>query len=164
MSWTRRLSAAIACNLGARFAAAFFMALALSGCSTLEYVQETAGIERQDWGDAATGLIAYQLFKPSGSDLILTGLAYIVIDPMSPNWHIEETRLGEDMFYLRATLKRHNKGGEGEAARLFQRRAEQLQRELGYGSYRLLNYSEGIESRYTGAERFGEGRIQLVRH
>jgi outer membrane protein OmpA-like peptidoglycan-associated protein len=162
-----------------RLAAVFFMSLTpfLFGCATVEKAQnqlakipghlesakDALGVERRDWPDAAAGLLAYQLLKPSGGELILTGLAYIIVDPMSPNWHIEETRLGEDTFYLRATLKRHNRGGEGEAARLFQRRAEQLLREFGYSSYLLLNYSEGIESRYTGAERYGEGRVQLVR-
>ncbi|MCL2021940.1 MAG: hypothetical protein FWG81_07590 [Betaproteobacteria bacterium] len=165
MGWKRRLRAATGRSFGTFLAAAFSLpTLLLSGCAALGEAQEAAGIERQDWGDAATAIAAYQLFKPSGSDLVLAGLVYIVVDPQSPNWHIEETRLGEDMFYLRATLKRHNKGGEGEAPRLFRRRAEQLQRDLGFGGYRLLDYSEGIESRFTGAERFSEGRIQLVRH
>ncbi|MCL2075719.1 MAG: hypothetical protein FWH15_04660 [Betaproteobacteria bacterium] len=165
MGWTRRLLAATGRSSRTFFAAAFFSlaALFISGCAMLERAEERAGVERHDWGDAAAALVAYQLFSPSGSDLILAGLAYIVVDPQSPNWHITETRLGEDTFYLRATLKRHNKGGEGEAPRLFRRRAEQLQRELGFSGYRLLDYSEGIESRYTGAERYSEGKIQLVR-
>jgi len=165
MVWTWRLEAAGERSCRAFLAAAFLSlsTLLISGCAALGEAQEAAGIERHDWSDAAVAVTAYQLFKPSGADLVLAGLAYIIIDPQSPNWHIEETRLTEDTFYLRATMKRRNKGGEGEAPRLFRRRAEQLQRDLGFSGYRLLDYSEGIESRFTGAERFSEGRIQLVR-
>lgn len=104
-----------------------------------------------------------QLIGPSLRDWTLFGLAYLIYDPLAPNWEIEETRLSEDRFYLQLRMKRYFTGGEGEAKRIFQRRAAQLQRELGYSAYRILDYAEGIDSQTLAARRFGEGSIQLVR-
>jgi hypothetical protein len=104
-----------------------------------------------------------QLIGPSLKDWTLFGLAYLIYDPLAPNWEIEETRLSEDRFYLQLRMKRYFTGGEGEAKRIFQRRAAQLQRELGYFAFRILDYSEGIDSQTLAARRFGEGSIQLVR-
>jgi hypothetical protein len=136
----------------------------LSGCTAIGRLEEKFGVERQDWPDVMAGAVGYLWTKPSGRDLLSAGLLYVVIDPLAPNWHIEESRMSEDVFMLKLTMKRHAAGGEGEAAQLFRRRAETLRYTLGYASYRILNYSEGIHSRYTGAERVSEGQIQLVRH
>jgi hypothetical protein len=164
MIWTRRLWAANESSRRTFFAAAFFSLLIpfFSGCAVLEEGREMVGLDRQDVPNAAAALAWYQVFKPSSTDLITTGLMYLVVDPLSPNWRIEETRVGTDTFYLRMTMKRYNNGGEGEAWRVFRRRAEQIQQEFGYDGYHLLEYSEGIDSSFTGAERYGEGRIQMV--
>lgn len=98
-----------------------------------------------------------------GGDWVNYGLAYLIYDPLAPNWEIHETRVREDVFHMQLRMKRHHKGGEGESMLILKRRAAQLQRELGYGSYRILDYSEGIDSQSMGARRYGEGSIQLVR-
>ncbi|MDR1351551.1 MAG: hypothetical protein LBJ59_12400 [Zoogloeaceae bacterium] len=113
--------------------------------------------------DVAAAGLAYKLVKPAGADLLLFGLAYLVIDPLAPNWEISETRVNEDTFHLQLAMKRHFSGGEGEALQVLKRRANQLKRELGYHDYRILDYSEGIESATLAAWRVGEGHIQLVR-
>lgn len=118
---------------------------------------------RETRQDIAAAGLAYKLVKPAGADLLLFGLAYLVIDPLAPNWEIHETRVNEDTFHLQLAMKRHFSGGEGEALQVLKRRANQLKRELGYHDYHILDYNEGIESATLAAWRTGEGHIQLVR-
>ncbi|MBU0601782.1 MAG: hypothetical protein KKD25_05195 [Gammaproteobacteria bacterium] len=87
-------------------------------------------------------------------------LLYVVLDPMSPNWSIDEAKLSEDTYFLGMKMKRVHTGGDGEARMVFNRRAEQLARAGGYAGYEILSYSEGIQSDLV-AQRVGEGVIQL---
>jgi hypothetical protein len=148
--------------------AAVAILLMLAGCASIKegansVVDTVNDIDPQMRQDVAGAALAYKLVKPAGADLLIFGLAYLVYDPLAPNWEIQETRLSEDVFQMQLSMKRHFSGGEGEAMRVMKRRAAQLQRELGYGSYRILDYNEGIESATLAAYRTGEGRIQLVR-
>ncbi|MDR3055833.1 MAG: hypothetical protein LBU53_10620 [Zoogloeaceae bacterium] len=149
-------------------AAVVAMLSMLAGCASVKnganaVVDAVNDMDTQTRQDIAEAALAYKVIKPSGGDLIVFGLAYLVYDPLAPNWEIQEVRLSEDVFQMQLTMKRHFSGGEGEAMRILKRRAIQLQRELGYGSYRILDYSEGIESATLAAYRTGEGRVQLVR-
>ena len=111
---------------------------------------------------AALGL-ANRVLAPKAGDWVTFGLAYLIYDPLAPNWEIQETRVSEDVFHMQLRMKRYHQGGEGESLLVLKRRAAQLQRQLGYSGYRILEYSEGIDSRAMGARRFGEGSVQLVR-
>ena len=88
---------------------------------------------------------------------------YVVYDPLAPNWNIEERPLTEDIYLLSLRAKSFRVGGDGEAIQIVKRRALQLQREKGYSAYRILDYSEGIESATPLTYRVSEGTIQLVR-
>ncbi len=90
-------------------------------------------------------------------------LLYFVYQPFAPNWRVEEARLNEDTYYLRLQAKRFRTGGDGEAMLVLKRRAQQLQHAGGYVAYRLLDYSEGIESGTPVAQRYSHGIVQLVR-
>ena len=89
-------------------------------------------------------------------------LLYVVYDPLAPNWSIQERPLSEDTYVLSLRAKSFRVGGDGEAIQIVKRRALQLQREKGYGAYRILDYSEGIESATPLTYRVSEGTIQLV--
>lgn len=91
------------------------------------------------------------------------GLIYVVYDPLAPNWKIEEKALNADTYYLSMQAKSFRTGGDGEAMMILKRRALKLQRENGFTGYRILDYSEGIESSTPFTHRFSEGTIQLVR-
>lgn len=93
---------------------------------------------------------------------IVGAVAYLVFDPLAPNWEISESRLSEDTFRLDLRMKRYHTGGAGESMQVLRRRADQLQHQLGYSSYELLAYSEGIESQTLGARRYAEGTIRLI--
>ncbi|MFZ4535665.1 hypothetical protein [Propionivibrio sp.] len=82
--------------------------------------------------------------------------------PLAPNWSIEETPISEGTYYLSLRAKSYRIGGDGEAIQIVKRRALQLQREKGYTDYRILDYSEGVESSTPLTHRVAEGTIQLV--
>lgn len=88
---------------------------------------------------------------------------YFVYQPFAPNWSVEEARLDGQTYYVRLLAKRFRTGGDGEAMAVLKRRAVQLQHERGFASYRILDYSEGIESSTPVAQRYSHGIIQLVR-
>lgn len=93
---------------------------------------------------------------------IAVGAIYLVYDPLAPNWEIEETRLAEDSFRLSLRMKRYQTGGGGESMQILRRRVEALQRDKGYGSYQLVDFSEGIESETLGARRVASGIVRLT--
>lgn len=136
-------------------------AILLAGCATSKL--DGVELNSSNIQNAAAVSLAYRLIGPNGPDTITWGLAYLIYDPMAPNWEIEETRLSEDTFFMQLRMKRYHTGGGGESMQVLKRRAGQLQRELGFGGYRILDYSEGIDSQSIGARRFGEGTIRLVR-
>jgi hypothetical protein len=87
--------------------------------------------------------------------------AYFVVDPLSPNWQIEEARMGENRFRIALRKKRFTTGGDGEATQIFYRRAEQIVRENGFAAYTVLEFGEGVESTVPIAQRVAQGIIQV---
>lgn len=96
------------------------------------------------------------------SAAVVGAAMYYVYDPLAPNWEIEESQLAEDTYRLSLKMKRYHTGGAGESIQILKRRATQLQYELGFGGYQILEYTEGIESQTLGARRVGEGVIRMV--
>lgn len=90
-------------------------------------------------------------------------LLYFIYQPFAPNWTVEEAKLNEDTYYVRLQAKRFRTGGDGEAVMVMKRRAAQLQHERGYAGYRIIDFSEGIESSTPIAQRYSEGIFRLVR-
>src|SRR5574343_693925 len=97
------------------------------------------------------------------SRLAVIGAAYMLYDPLAPNWEIEESKLNETTFRFSMKMKRYNTGGAGESIQILKRRASQLQYEQGFGNYQILEYTEGIDSETIGARRVAEGTVKLVR-
>lgn len=132
--------------------------VALAGCSTA--------------GSTASPLIpnqAIQLTAKTSVSLsslatvaVIAAAIYIVYDPLAPNWEIEESRLNDTTYRFSLKMKRYHTGGAGESIQILKRRASQLQYEQGFGSYQILEYTEGIESQTIGARRMAEGVVKLV--
>lgn len=89
------------------------------------------------------------------------GAAYLILDPLAPNWEIEETPLPGNLIHLSMKMKRYYAGGTGEARAVFQRRAKSLVQYGGFDSYDVLEYNEGLESSIFGAQRVTGGVIRL---
>ena len=133
--------------------------LALSGCSS------TSGGGTPLIPDKAIQLTAGTAVSMSTlvAAAALGAVAYVVYDPLAPNWEIEESRLNDSTYRFSMKMKRYHTGGAGESIQILKRRASQLQFEQGFGSYQIMEYSEGIDSQTIGARRVAEGVVRLVR-
>ena len=89
-------------------------------------------------------------------------LLYVIIDPLAPNWQIEQAQLGATRFLVSLKKKRFTTGGDGEAGQIFNRRAAQLARDTG-GVVRIVEFTEGIESAVPFAQRVAQGVVEIVR-
>jgi hypothetical protein len=90
-------------------------------------------------------------------------VAYLILDPLAPNWNIEEARFPGNHVHLSLHMKRFYAGGAGEARVIFHRRAKELMREGGFDAYQVIEYNEGMESSVLGSQRVGEGVILLTK-
>jgi hypothetical protein len=86
-----------------------------------------------------------------------------VIDPLGPNWHVEQYDLGNGRYAIAMTKKRLTTGGDGESPQIFRRRVDQIQREQGFAAYEVIEFSEGIESNLPIAQRVSRGIVQFSR-
>lgn len=91
------------------------------------------------------------------------GVAYLVLDPLAPNWEIEEAAFPDSRYHLSLKMKRVYAGGAGESRVVFHQRAKELMRGGGYDGYQVLEYTEGMESSVLGSQRVSQGVIRLTR-
>ena len=99
----------------------------------------------------------------SAENIVVIALLGWAVDPLAPNWQLAQTPLGADRVRISLRKKRFSSGGDGEAKQLFARRAEQLAHEGGYAGYKVIEYTEGIESTLPIAQRVAQGVIALAR-
>lgn len=99
----------------------------------------------------------------SVENMLLGAALYWAVDPLAPNWQLAQALLGADRVRISLRKKRFASGGDGEAAQLFARRAEQVARDGGYAGYTVMEYTEGIESTLPLAQRVSQGVIRLNR-
>jgi hypothetical protein len=88
---------------------------------------------------------------------------FVVIDPLAPNWQIEELRLNESYYRIAMRKKRFTTGGDGEAMPAFYRRAEQLVKDHGGARYRIVEFTEGVDSGVPIAQRVAQGVVEILR-
>lgn len=89
-------------------------------------------------------------------------IAYYVVDPHAPNWEIQEAQFPDDHYMLSMKMKRYYTGGAGEARQVFNRRARDLANVSGFSGYKVLEYSEALDSNAIGSQRTAEGVIVLT--
>ncbi|RTL57781.1 MAG: hypothetical protein EKK46_02280 [Rhodocyclaceae bacterium] len=89
-------------------------------------------------------------------------IAYYVVDPLAPNWQIREAKFADNHYMLSLKMKRYYAGGAGEARVVFNRRAKELANAGGFSDFKILEYSEGLESNAIGSQRTSEGVIVLT--
>lgn len=90
-------------------------------------------------------------------------VAYLVLDPLAPNWNIEEAAFPGNHYYLTLKMKRYYAGGAGEASMVFKQRAKALMLRAGFDEYRIVEYSESLDSSMLGSQRVAQGVIILDR-
>lgn len=89
------------------------------------------------------------------------GAAYLILDPLAPNWKIEEARFPDNHVHFSLSMKRFYAGGAGEARVIFHRRAKEMMRAGGFKSYEVVEYSEGMESSVLGSQRTASGVVRF---
>ncbi|MFN3883360.1 MAG: hypothetical protein ACK4Q4_01200 [Rhodocyclaceae bacterium] len=94
---------------------------------------------------------------------LYVGAAWLIVDPLAPNWEIEEARLPDDYVHFSLKMKRIYSGGAGEARSVLDRRAKALVREGGFQGYEIVEYAERLDSSVLGSQRKAEGVIRLVK-
>ena len=99
----------------------------------------------------------------SAESIAAGALLFVIVDPLAPNWQIEQTRIDENRFRIALRKKRFTSGGDGEVTQVFYRRAEQLAHDNGSARYRVVEFSEGVESTLPIAQRVARGVIELIR-
>lgn len=92
----------------------------------------------------------------------LAVIAYYVLDPLAPNWEIREAKFPGEHYKLSLKMKRYYAGGAGESRMVFNRRAKDLANANGYSGYKILEYSEGLDSSIIGSQRIAEGVVVLT--
>ena len=90
-------------------------------------------------------------------------ILFVIIDPLAPNWQIEQAQTGATRFLVALKKKRFTTGGDGEAGQIFNRRAAQIARDNGAADYRIVEFTEGIESSVPFAQRVAHGVVEIVR-
>ena len=146
-------------------AAALLAALLSAGCAA---ISSNPGVFDASGNSVSTLLPdkTYNITPGLGltvEGIVLGAALYWVLDPLAPNWQLQQVQLGADRVRISLRKKRFASGGDGEAAQVFARRAEQLARERGYAGYAVMEYTEGIESTLPLAQRVAQGVIQLQR-
>jgi len=131
------------------------LAAALGACSSIDGPSPVM-IPNDEW------VVSRSLSIPADSMVLIAG-ALLVIDPLAPNWRIEQHDLGGDRYAFALVKKRFSFGGDGEAAQVFRRRVDQLAREQGFTSYEVLEFTAGIESNMPIAQRVSHGLVQFAR-
>jgi hypothetical protein len=94
---------------------------------------------------------------------LYAGAAYLILDPLAPNWEIEQAAFADSHYHFSLKMKRFYAGGAGESRVVFHQRAKELMRQGGYDGYQVLEYSEGMESSVLGSQRVSQGVIRLTR-
>ena len=92
--------------------------------------------------------------------VVLGAIVLLVVDPLAPNWRIEQYDLGGLRYAFALKKKRFTTGGDGEATQVFRRRVAELAREQGYEGYEVLEFTTGIDSDVPIAQRVAQGVVQ----
>lgn len=145
-------------------------ALTLAGCSSqpvggVRYYPESGGAA----GGSIVGKSVLKLTPNISVELeklviwgAYAGVAWLVLDPLAPNWHIEETPLAGNHIHFSLKMKRYYAGGAGEARAVFHRRAKELMQHNGFDSYQVVEYNESLESSVLGSQRVAVGVIRMA--
>jgi hypothetical protein len=89
-------------------------------------------------------------------------VAYLILDPLAPNWRVEEAQLDPHLVHFHMKMKRYYSGGGGEARLVLERRAKALVREGNFASYQVIEYKESLDSSVLGSQRVTESVIRLI--
>ena len=106
--------------------------------------------------------ISRSLSIPADTIALAAGI-FVIVDPLAPNWRIEQYDLGAGRYAIALRKKRFTTGGDGESRQVFRRQVDKIAREQGFVSHEVLEFSEGIESNVPIAQRVTYSVVQFSR-
>jgi hypothetical protein len=106
--------------------------------------------------------ISRSLSIPADTIALAAGI-FVIVDPLAPNWRIEQYDLGAGRYAIALRKKRFTTGGDGESHQVFRRQVDKIAREQGFVSHEVLEFSEGIESNVPIAQRVTYSIVQFSR-
>jgi len=136
-----------------RWTAAILLALSAGGCSTAEPFIADKSL----WVSPSVS-IPYEAIAGA---VVAGAIIWYVADPMAPTWGVNLQKIADDRYRINLRQKKFALGGDGEAQQVFHRAAERLAEEAGYAGYRVLTYTESLESGPLLDQRTSRGVIQL---
>ena len=95
--------------------------------------------------------------------IALAASVFVIVDPLAPNWRVEQYDLGNGRYAIALKKKRFTTGGDGESHQVFRRRIETILREQDFVAYQVLEFNEGIASNVPIAQRVSHGIVQFAR-
>ena len=132
------------------------MAVLLPGCQSIDGPSPVLIPNRE--------LVVSKSLAIPAEVLALAVNALVVLDPLAPNWRIEQIELGAHRYAFALKRKRFTSGGDGEVTQIFRRRLESLAKEKGYAGYEVVAFTEGIDSSFPiVAQRVSHGVVQFAR-
>ena len=160
-----------------RLLLAVSLALWLAGCSSLSSTSQngsSSSSTSQNGNSSGTNFLipdkALYISKSVQIPLenlvgwgLYVGTAWLILDPLAPNWDIEQASFPDRYYHLSLKMKRVYTGGAGEARVVFHQRARELMRENGFDAYSVVEYTEGLDSSILGSQRGAQGVFQLTR-
>ena len=148
-------------SLGRRILLAAALSCGLAGCTGSGLVPTNPVVPDTTLNLTPSLTIALEKIVYWGA---YAGVAYLVLDPLAPNWEIEVASFPDSYYHMSLKMKRVYAGGAGESRVVFHQRAKELMRGGGYDGYQVLEYTEGMESSVLGSQRVSQGVIRLTRN
>jgi hypothetical protein len=127
---------------------------ALAGCSTTKPF-----IPAKDIWVSESVKFSYETLAAA----VIAGVViWYVADPMAPTWGVNLKKIADDRYRIDLKQKRFALGGDGEAQQVFHRAAEKLAEDNGFAGYRILSYTESLESGPLLDQRTSRGLVELT--
>ena len=142
----------------------------IASCSGCASVTGIGGVQQASPFLGVKALEITPAFALTPEVVLLGVAAYLIVDPLAPNWKIEQSEPAPGEFHLALKKKAitYDAGGDGEARQVFMRRVAALARERGAAGaatgsgYTVIEFTEGIESEFPFPRRVAYGVVQIA--
>ena len=129
--------------------------------SVLAVTAAVAGCAAWDSGQSTLNPNAGSSSSKSASSPADSALAGTTL--IFSGWHITQFQVEADRYLIAMRKNLLTLGGDGEAAQIFFRRAAQLTRESGAVHFRVIEFSEGVDSSLLISQRVANGVVEVIR-
>jgi hypothetical protein len=121
-------------------------------------------LRRVRWAAAAIAVTALFGCQSVGlDDFVATAAIPGAAGVHSSNWHVDHYGIGADRYVFSLSKNRLASGGDGEAMQVLLSHAHDLALEQRYSGFKVIEFTQGIESTLPLARRVSRGVVQFAR-